>query len=83
MTLTLPPVERSLIIPPQALYGTNRIYRITDGRLEALEIQRIGDTSVNGKAGILITASDLQEGDKILATQLPNAISGLRVEAAE
>lgn len=83
MTLTLPPVARSLIIPPQALYGTSRIYRITDGRLEALKVQRIGDTSVNGQAGILITASNLQEGDNILVTQLPNAISGLRVEAAE
>ncbi len=83
MTLTLPPVARSLIIPPQALYGTNRIYRITDGRLEALTIQRIGDTSVNGEAGILITATDLQQDDQILVTQLPNAISGLRVEAAE
>lgn len=83
MTLTLPAVDRSLIIPPQALYGTNRIYRVVEGRLEAVEIQRIGDTENSGQSGILITAENIQPGDQILITQLPNAISGLRVEAAE
>lgn len=83
MTLTLPAVTDSLSIPPQALYGTDRIYRITAGKLEAIRVSRIGDTEINGEDRILVLATELKNGDQILVTQLPNAISGLRVEAAE
>ncbi len=84
LSLRLPPVSNSFALPPQALYGVDRIYRVTDGRLEAVRVQRIGDRrSAAGEPLILITSDALRSGDRVLVTQLPNAIHGLRVKEAD
>ncbi len=84
LTLKLPAVAQVLSLPPQAIYGTDRVYRVVDERLEAHQIQRLGDTvDANGNPRVLATSRTLQLNDAIVATQLPNAISGLRVKASE
>lgn len=81
--LNLPPTADSIAIPPMALYGLNRIYKIVDNRLVAVEVDRIGDTQLSdGQPAVLIRTTDIKAGDLILTTQLPNAITGLRVKEA-
>jgi len=75
--------EKSVIsIPYDALYELGKIYQISDGRLQAIKISRVGEyRDDSGEVRLLIRSADLVEDDKILTTQLPNAIPGLRVEA--
>ncbi|MBY4678021.1 efflux RND transporter periplasmic adaptor subunit [Marinobacterium arenosum] len=83
LSLTLPAQPGSAALPPQALYGLDRIYRISDGRLEALQVERLGDISgSDGRPYVLVRADNLRDGDRIITTQLPNAISGLKVNEA-
>ncbi|MDO8825328.1 efflux RND transporter periplasmic adaptor subunit [Methylophaga sp.] len=78
--LTLPPRRNSIAIPYSALYGLDRVYRVRDNRLEAVQVSKIGDYSdQDGKSRLLIQSQDLQQGDLIITTQLPNAINGLAV----
>jgi len=76
------PTEANVVsVPALSIYGQNRIYRIVDNRLEAINIQRIGDwTSPTGERLTLVRSPDLFSGDNILITQLPNAVTGLLVE---
>ncbi len=69
-------------IPYNALYELDRVYQLNDGYLKAVTIARIGEYQTNtGEKRLLIQSSELSEGDQIITTQLPNAITGLRVEA--
>lgn len=78
------PVQHDVVaLPPQALYGTDRIYRMVDGRLDAISVERVGDiTTAEGKTRILVRSDAIKAGDAIVTTQLPNAISGLKVREA-
>lgn len=80
LILNLLPQEQTVALPPDALYGLNRIYRLQDGRMMALEVDRIGERrSSDGAVQVLVRSSELQAGDRIITTQLPNAVSGLKV----
>lgn len=71
-------------IPFSALYGLDRVYRIESGLLQSVPVERVGEkTGANGQKMMLIRSDNLQPGDQVAATQLPNAITGLRVEIAE
>lgn len=77
----LPAEENLIALPPQSLYGLDRVYKVTtDNRLEAVTVERIGDTNETGIAQVLVRSDTLNNGDRIITTQLPNAISGLRVK---
>lgn len=81
--LKLPVQENVVTLPPQALYGTDRVYRVKEGRLEAVTVERVGDITLDsGKTLILVRSDDINAGDRIITTQLPNAISGLKVREA-
>ncbi len=76
----LPKVDQVVTLPVSALYGADRIYRIEDGRLHALKIRNIGKIFREDQLDrIIIAADELQTGDRIITTQLPNAITGLKV----
>nr|WP_246480042.1 HlyD family efflux transporter periplasmic adaptor subunit [Motiliproteus sediminis] len=79
LKLRLPSVEAVLSLPAQALYGTDHIYRLEGDRLQAVAVQRLGEHQVAGEPRLLLAADSLQPGDRILTTQLPNAMTGLRV----
>lgn len=84
MTLDLPPAEETLALPVAALYEGERVYRIVDGRLEAVEVERVG-RGASGAAGttVLVRSARLRDGDRLVATQLPNAVTGLKVRPAD
>jgi multidrug efflux pump subunit AcrA (membrane-fusion protein) len=82
LSLTLGTQDNVIVMPFNALYGLNRVYRIKDGYLEAVKISRVGEyENSDGQTQLLIRGDDLNEGDRVVSTQLPNAITGLRVEA--
>lgn len=81
LNLQLPEHSNVIAIPYDALYGLNSVYLAKDGYLVSTPIQRIGEMSSDGQPVLLIDSVDINKGDLIVSTQLPNAISGLKVEA--
>jgi len=81
LDLTMPEQKNLLALPPQAIFGTNRIYTVNDNRLQSMTIDRVGDLRTpQGEPKVLVRSAELKPGEQILATQLPNAMTGLLVE---
>lgn len=84
INVTLPPLSQVSSLPVAAIYGTDRIYRIEDGRIQSLQVEILGRRfSETGADTVLIKSEKLNTGDQIITTQLPNAISGLKVKVRE
>ncbi|MCW8885634.1 MAG: efflux RND transporter periplasmic adaptor subunit [Motiliproteus sp.] len=81
--LQLPRQGNLLVLPPQSLYGTDRIYIVKEGRLQGQLVQRRGEITVAGRPHILIASDAVKDGDQIVTTQLPNAITGLKVDVTD
>jgi HlyD family secretion protein len=83
LALNLPRQNRVVALPFEAVYGTNRIYKLKDGRMKGLTVERVGEQmTADGKSYILVRSSELQQGDQVIVTQLPNAMEGLKVRLA-
>jgi len=83
LKMSLPPVTDVIALPREAIYGSDRIYRLVEERMSALSVQRIGE--IQGKDGanyVIVKSPAIKPGDKIITTQLPNAIDGLLVKVA-
>jgi hypothetical protein len=81
VTLHLPPLPGTFRLPREALYGSDKVYRIHGGALRAVPVRVLGRLERPAAADGVIVASDvLADGDHVAATQLPNAIEGLPVE---
>ena len=80
MTLVLPAIEDAFSIPVSSIYGTDRIYRVENDRLAAINVEKLGSQSRGGRQFILVRSDRLKRDDEIITTQLPHAISGLKVE---
>jgi len=81
----LPPIDDVITLPLSAIYGSNRVYRIEDGRLQSIDITILGKqlSKEAEQAHVIINSKVLNKGDIIVITQLPNAISGLKVKARD
>ncbi|WP_156499983.1 HlyD family efflux transporter periplasmic adaptor subunit, partial [Oleiphilus sp. HI0061] len=90
LRIDMPALTNVFTLPVSAIYGTNRIYRIEEGRLQSLNIEVLGKqllslstNSANEETlqdRVIIRSKHLGDGDKVTTTQLPNAISGLKVK---
>ncbi|MEX0872326.1 MAG: HlyD family efflux transporter periplasmic adaptor subunit [Aquisalimonadaceae bacterium] len=84
LNLQLPLEPDSVILPFEALYETNRVYRVRDQRMEAVTVQRLGEAMLpDGRTGVLLRSTELSDGDAVVTTQLPQAMSGLRIRVIE
>ncbi|MBR9828290.1 MAG: biotin/lipoyl-binding protein [Oceanospirillales bacterium] len=83
--LQLPAQDGLFALPPTALYGSDRLYRLVeDDRLQSVEVQIAGQRQhEDGHQEVLVSSTVLQPGDRIITTQLPNAIGGLPVRVVE
>jgi multidrug efflux pump subunit AcrA (membrane-fusion protein) len=82
--LSRPPQPGLAMLPFQALYGNDRIYRINDEeRLETLLIEQAGSIFDQGVEMLLVRSDKLRNGDRIVSTHLPNAVQGLKVSVVE
>lgn len=80
------PVTDAVAVPYAALFGGRQVYRVEDGRLRGLEVTVLGDAGgESGQAGarLLVKSAALKQGDVLLATHLPNAVTGLKVEVVK
>lgn len=82
LSLSLGTQDNVMVMPFNALYGLNRVYRIKEGYLEAVKISRVGEyKDKEGQTQLLVRSEALRQDERVVSTQLPNAITGLRVEA--
>ena len=79
LELIMPAIEDAIALPRSALYGNDRVYRVRDGQLERVGVEHLGTTRLQGTQRVLVRSDELAAGDRIATTQLPNAVSGLRV----
>lgn len=80
LILHLPEEAEVVTVPIQSIYGENRIYLVSDGRLQGITIERLGEATDNeGHFHVLVRAPEISSGTQILTTQLSNAITGLKV----
>ncbi|SFB84478.1 HlyD family secretion protein [Marinospirillum celere] len=78
------PVEKGVYwLPADAVQGRNRVYRVLDERLEGLNVEALGQLLVDGQPGVLVRSEELTSGDRVMTNRLPNAMTGLLVEAVE
>ncbi len=84
LVVELPPVDDAVALPLEALYGTNRIYLFDNGKMRGVNVERVGEIHVIGRdRRVLVRSDELNRGDRVIVTQLPNAIDGLRVRVVE
>lgn len=76
------PVDDVAAVPYTALYNGRQVYRIEAGRLKALDVAVLGEAG-GQPARLLVKSPELKQGDLLMATHLPNAVSGLKVEAVK
>jgi multidrug efflux pump subunit AcrA (membrane-fusion protein) len=82
LRLSRAPRNDAIALPYQALYGSRRIYKLVDGRMLGIEVTPVGEyLDDTGQALLLVTSPELEAGDRVVTTHLPNAISGLLVQA--
>ena len=78
--VSLPPENKVIALPFEALYANKQVYKIVDGRMTKIEVLRVGERFEQASgANVLLRSSKLQAGDEIVITQLPNAMEGLKV----
>jgi multidrug resistance efflux pump len=80
LTLELPAVNDVFSVPVSSIYGTDRLYRVENERLVAVKVEKLGSQYRDGRQFVLVRNDSLKPGDEIITTQLPLAVSGLKVE---
>jgi len=80
LNLQLPAVDDAIAVPYQAIYGNSRIYKVVDDRLQAVDVTSIGQAKADDDSVLVLIRSDqIETGELIAGTHLPNAVSGLKV----
>ena len=70
-----------IALPLYSIYGNRRVYVIEDERLRSVSIAPLGQrVNSAGEVEVLVDGSQLTAGAAILATNLPKATSGLKVQ---
>ncbi len=81
LRLAMPQMAGVIALPLQSLYGNERIYLIEEQRLRGVEVTLLGQRhDAGGNLQVLVRSAAVKDGAEVLATSLPRASSGLRVE---
>ena len=84
LAVSLPAVDDVVPVPAEALYGVDQIYLLDDSRMRAINVQRIGDfVDARGEHRLLVKSDQISVDAKIIVTQLPSAVDGLKVRAVQ
>ncbi|MFO7857796.1 MAG: HlyD family efflux transporter periplasmic adaptor subunit [Ectothiorhodospiraceae bacterium] len=84
LQVRLPPVADTVVLPFEALYDGDRVYAVRDGRMRSVTVERVGEVRrEDGRRRVLVRAPELAGGDRVVATQIPQAMDGLRVRLTE
>jgi len=82
LIVDLPAINDVVALPTSALYGLDRVYVVENDRLQMVQVDRVGTIIEKGKREVLVKSADLTDGDQVITTQLPNAITGLKVQVS-
>jgi multidrug efflux pump subunit AcrA (membrane-fusion protein) len=83
LEIELPEQPDVVALPFSALYENDRIYAVEAERLEAIDVERVGESrDATGELRVLVRAPALAGGRRVVTTQLPRAMPGLLVEAS-
>jgi HlyD family secretion protein len=81
VVLELPPAQNVIAVPGEAIYGRDRIYKLTNERMEMIEVDRVGEREYSdGRTEVLLRSALLSDDDQIITTKLANAANGLLVK---
>lgn len=81
LTITLPPENDVVALPIQSIYENDRIYKVENDRLVGMRVKQVGEyLDGEGNFKVLVRSPAIKEGDRLITTQLPRAITGLLVE---
>ena len=79
VTVDLPAVELSYVIPESSLYHDSQVYIVDNNRLRAIHVDVLGTIYSDRKRDYVIRSDDLMSGLQVLTVQLPQAVNGLLV----
>lgn len=79
LRISLPAEPNLVALPVQAIYENNRIYRVEEERLVAMDVEVVGESDSGNGYRMLVRSPELRAGQRVITTQLPQAMSGLRV----
>ncbi len=80
LTLDLPPLSHVYSVPVSSIYGTERLYQVVNNRLVRVRVKKVGNQYRAGKQFVLVASDKLKPGDRVITTQLPQAVNGLKVK---
>ncbi|MBT4740249.1 MAG: efflux RND transporter periplasmic adaptor subunit [Rhodospirillaceae bacterium] len=82
--LQLPAETGVIAVPAEAVYGLNRIYKVSNDRMMKVDVQRVGERALeDGSTEVIIRSPELTNSDTIIVTKIANAADGLLVKIAE
>lgn len=84
LDLKLPAEDGVFSVPYEAIYGRDTVYRVdADNRMRAVTVDRVGEDRLSSQqTRVLIRSAELEDGTRIVVTQLPNAVDGLLLRIA-
>ncbi|TNF56395.1 MAG: biotin/lipoyl-binding protein [Gammaproteobacteria bacterium] len=82
LQLVRAPVPGAIAVPYTALYGGRQVYRVVDGRLQAVDVEVLGELP-GRPPRLLLKSPGLKAGDLLAVTHLPNAVTGLKVQVSQ
>ncbi|MGI9311477.1 MAG: hypothetical protein ACR2P7_08095, partial [bacterium] len=83
VNVRLPPIAGAVLVPPDAMYGSDRVYLVRDDVLHSKRVRRLGQSrDADGRHLLILAGDDFERGDRILNSRLPQAVNGLTVEVA-
>ena len=86
LTLALPALAEVLALPFESLYGSDRIFVLDElgERMRAVPVSRVGEMQrPDATTRVLLRAPEIDGPVRVVVTQLPNAIDGLRVRIVD
>ena len=83
LRIRLPEEAGVVALPIASLYENDRVYAVEDSRLQAIDVERVGELHTpEGEYRVLVRSPELYQGRQVITTQLPKAVSGLLVESS-
>jgi len=75
------PQNKLYRVSPTAIYDNTRLYLLREGRLAGVTVDIVGSAYFDGESRRLVRSEQIKPGDVLVLTRLPNATTGLKVDA--
>ena len=79
--VNLPPIEDAVALPNSAVYNNDHVYKVVNNKIEAVKVKQVGQhLSATGDRLLIVKSQNLKTNDEIVLTNLPNALTGLKIK---